>query len=274
MSLNVLILVGGLSERMGRDKSTIERPDGTRQIDHVVALAKQLGDRVYLSSRDHTDRGTGLPVIADLHPGDGPVGALASAAAAKPGEPWLVLGCDLFLLDAETLRFLLEKRDSSHKATAFLNRIDGKPEPLCAIYEAPAMSAAGEAIRSGEFCARHFLENLEPLALDLPHPAALDNANTPAELNEAFAKLARGVEPKPVQILYFAALREARGESSETVETLACTAAGLYEELRFRHRLPLRAETLRVARNGEFAGWDAPVESGDEFVFIPPVAGG
>jgi molybdopterin converting factor small subunit len=136
------------------------------------------------------------------------------------------------------------------------------------------MSAAAGAIREEKFCARHFLEDLDPLVLDLPHPAALDNVNTPADLHEVFAKLRLGIEGKPVRILYFAALREARGESEETVETLARTAAGLYEELRFRHRLPLRADSLRVARNGEFAGWDAPVDSGDEFVFIPPVAGG
>jgi molybdopterin-guanine dinucleotide biosynthesis protein A len=274
MSLHVLLLAGGLSERMGRDKAEIVRPDGTRQIDHVVALARKFSDRVFLSTRDGGDRGTGLPVVTDLHPGDGPVGALASAAATAPGEPWLVLGCDLFLLDEATLRHLLDHRDASRRATAFHNRIDGKAEPLCAIYEASAMAAAAGAIREEKFCARHFLEDLGPLVLDLPHPAALDNANTPDELEEAFAKLRNGVAPKHVQILYFAALREARGESAETVETLARTAAGLYEELRFRHRLPLRAEALRVARNGEFAGWNAPVEAGDEFVFIPPVAGG
>ncbi|OYV05211.1 MAG: hypothetical protein CFE26_12800 [Verrucomicrobiales bacterium VVV1] len=44
--------------------------------------------------------------------------------------------------------------------------------------------------------------------------------------------------------------------------------------MRFRHHLPLSTDHLRVAKNGEFAGWDSAVESGDEFVFIPPVAGG
>jgi len=150
MSLHVLLLAGGLSERMGRDKAEIVRPDGTRQIDHVVALARKFSDRVFLSTRDGGDRGTGLPVVADLHPGDGPVGALASAAATAPGEPWLVLGCDLFLLDEATLRHLLDHRDPSRPATAFHNRIDGKAEPLCAIYEASAMAAAAGAVRPAD----------------------------------------------------------------------------------------------------------------------------
>lgn len=272
MSLNVLILVGGRSERMGRDKALIERPDGTRQIDYIVALAQAFSANVFLSARDLDARDTGLPVIADLEPGSGPLGALASAAAAHSGT-WLVLGCDLFLLDECTLRFLLDHHDPMKSATAFLNRIDGRPEPLCAIYEASSISKAAEFSQKNH-CARKFLESLQPALLDLPHPTALDNANSPLELAEVFQKLSHGVETKSVQLLYFAVLREVRGLSAETVETLACTAAGLYEELRFRHHLPLSTEHLRVAKNGEFADWDSAVASGDEFVFIPPVAGG
>jgi len=272
MSLNVLILVGGLSERMGRDKALIQRPDGTRQIDHIIALAKSVSANVFLSAGDSDAKDTGLPVIVDLEPGAGPLGALASASAAHPG-PWLGLGCDLFLLDEPTIRFLIEHHDPANGSTAFRNRIDGRPEPLCAIYEASSISEAAGFSKDTR-CARKFLESLQPILLDLPHPAALDNANTPLELAEAFQKLTHGVTSKSVQLLYFAALREARGLSSETVQTLACTTAGLYEELRFRHRLPLSTDHLRVAKNGEFAGWDSAVSSGDELVFIPPVAGG
>jgi molybdopterin-guanine dinucleotide biosynthesis protein A/molybdopterin converting factor small subunit len=273
MTPNILILIGGLSERMGRNKALIERPDGTRQIDHIVSLAKPISSRIFLSSRDSEDHGTGLPVIPDLNPGEGPVGALASAAASGHSGPWLVIGCDLFLLDVATLRYLLAAHDPSRPATAFRNRIDSRPEPLCAIYEESSIQGAGAHLTSNR-CARRFLESLQPQLLELPHPAALDNANTPAELAEVFQKMTHGVVAKSVSVLYFAALREQRGASSEAVETLACTAAGLYEELSFRHRLKLSPADLRVARNGEFAEWDATVANGDEFVFIPPVAGG
>ena len=268
--MNVLILTGGISQRMGRDKALIERPDGTRQIDHVIALAKNVSDRVFLSTRDLNDRGTGLPLLVDEEPGSGPTAALTAAAATDLRGPWLVLGCDLFLLDAATIDELLAKRDPARGATAFRNRIDGRGEPLCAIYEESSIARTGSANR----CLRKFLESLDPLLLDLQRPAALDNVNSPADLAEAFQKLERGVEAKAVNLLYFAILREARGLSAESVETLAWTAAGLYDELSFRHHLPLEAKQLRVARNGEFTSWDAPVANGDEFVFIPPVAGG
>lgn len=271
--MNILILAGGESKRMGRNKALIERPGGTCQIDHITALARDLGGSVYLSLKDKGTVPSELPVIPDIRAGEGPVAALESAAAAC-GGPLLVLGCDLYLMDSETLAFLVAQRDPARKATCFRSRIDGRAEPLCTIYEAAGLELAASSLTDGQRCARKFLESLEPLTLELPHPAALDNANTPEDLAECFAKLTDGVVPKSVNILYFAKLRESRGLDEESVETLACTAAGLYDEIRFRHRLPLGLESLRVAINGEFADWDARLSAGDEIVFIPPVAGG
>lgn len=271
--MNAIILAGGESKRMGRNKALIERPDGTRQIDFITGLALECCDGVFISLRDEGSISIDLPVIPDRHPGDGPIAALESAAASC-GGPLLVLGCDLFLMDRETLAFLISHRDPTRKAICFRNRIDGRAEPLCAIYETAGLELATSALADGKRCARKFLESLDPVMLDLLHPAALDNVNTPSDLSECFTKISEGVIPKTVKILYFAKLREARRLDEETIETLACTAAGLYEELCFRHRLPLGIETLRVAINGEFSDWGTRISANDEVVFIPPVAGG
>jgi len=271
--MNILILAGGVSKRMGCDKSLIMRPDGRRQIDHITALAQQFSDSVFLSLREKDSIATDLPIIEDIHPGEGPVAALESAAATC-GGPLLVIGCDLFLLDMETIARLITRRDPARNAVCFRNRIDGRAEPLCAIYESSALGLAAKALADGQRCARRFLESMDPLMLDLPHPAALDNANTPGQLDECFLKLTSGVTPKKIRVLYFAKLREVRGCGEEEIETLACGAAGLYEEIRYRHRLPLELNALRVAINGEFADWKTRLSAGDEVVFIPPVAGG
>jgi molybdenum cofactor guanylyltransferase len=271
--MNALILAGGGSKRMGRNKSLINRPDGLRQIDYIASLAKKFCDEVYLSLKDADAFETDLSIITDLHPGEGPVAALEAAAVICDG-PLLVLGCDLFLLDEKTISHLIENTDPNALATSYRNRIDGRAEPLCTIYQSNALKLAAKALADGQRCARHFLESLEPKLLDLPAPAALDNANTPHELDECFIKLTEGIVPKSVRVMYFAKLREARGVNEETLETLACTAAGLYEELRFRHRLPLEIDALRVAINGEFADWKTRLADGNEVVFIPPVAGG
>ncbi len=79
---------------------------------------------------------------------------------------------------------------------------------------------------------------------------------------------------KSIQVTYFAMLREQRGCSEEPVETAAATVGGLYEELQKRHGFTLTAPALRAAVNQTFCDWDAPIESGDAVVFLPPVAGG
>lgn len=77
-----------------------------------------------------------------------------------------------------------------------------------------------------------------------------------------------------VRIQYFALLREQRGLASESLETACADAAALYRELATRHGFTLPVDRLRVAINGTFAPWPAPIKNGDEIVFIPPVAGG
>lgn len=265
----LIILSGGKSRRMGCDKLLLTRPDGMRQIDWLAGLAKATGCEVMLSRRDATPPPVDLPVIADLHPGGGPLAALAAAHAARPDQPVLMLGGDLFLLDAATLKHLLDHRDPARRATAFANRLDGRPEPHCTIYETSGSSLAAGWLTRGDFHARHFLESLEPRVLDLPLPAALDGANTPLELAECFAKLEFGVLSKSVSIHYSGALRDAREREEEPVETLACTVAGLYEELRFRHRLPIDIDQLDATRNGIPCTWDQLLSEGDAIAFLP-----
>lgn len=272
--MKALILAGGQSRRMGRDKATLQRPDGTRQLDALIQLVRTITTDIVISTNTPDTAPPGIATLADLHVGGGPLAALEAFHTVHPGESVLLLGCDLFLLDETTLHHLIRHHSTEAAATCFANRIDHRPEPLCAIYQPVALALAAEAVAAEKCCARRFLESLDPEILKLPNPVALDNANTPEELDEVFAKIKLGVTQKDVEIIYFAKLREARGIDQERVNTLACTTAGLYEELRFRHHLPLDLDALRCARNGDFCNWNTVLEADDEIVFIPPVAGG
>jgi molybdopterin converting factor subunit 1 len=82
------------------------------------------------------------------------------------------------------------------------------------------------------------------------------------------------IPEKAIHIQYFALLREQRGLSKETLKTAAATAQDLYAELKQKHGFSLGQERLSVAVNEEFASWQQPLQSDDNVVFIPPVAGG
>ncbi len=77
-----------------------------------------------------------------------------------------------------------------------------------------------------------------------------------------------------VEVLYFAALRDAAGIASEHVDTEATDLSALYADVQSRHALPFAQKQLRVAVDGVFAGWNDPVLSGSTVAFIPPVSGG
>ena len=76
------------------------------------------------------------------------------------------------------------------------------------------------------------------------------------------------------RVLYSASLRDRVGREEEVVAATAGDVSALYAQLRQRHGFTMAQDKLRVAVNGEFAGWDRALSDGDEVVFIPPVSGG
>ena len=275
-----LILAGGASRRMQRDKAALEF-QGRQQLHRAFELAEGFCERVFVSVRADQladPMRSSFPTIVDCQTGLGPIAGIAAAQMSHPEVAWLVLACDLPFLNATTLDFLLTRRDPDRFATAYLSSHDGLPEPLCAIWE-PASRMAVEAwIASGKQCPRKLLINSDTNLLVQPDPRALDNVNTPEELGKALAALGEGLQPTPslksLRVQYFALFREQAGRSEEMLESNADTPASLYAELQLRHPFRLQKEQLRVAVNAEFCDWQATLKGGDTVVFIPPVAGG
>ena len=274
-----LVLAGGRSSRMGRDKAGLTYGNGAPQLERAMSLLAPHVVRAYVSVR--TDQGTDplrarFEQIADSIENLGPIAGIIAAQARHPEAAWLVLACDLPLLDEETLASLLQARAPERDATAFRSSHDGLPEPLCAIYEPRSRGAVAAYVASGRNCPRKFLLGANTLLLAEPNPRALDNINTPGEYGSAMDQLQRtgGGEPKHISVQYYALLREQTGRREEKIVTLAATAAELYAELTRRYPFTLTTELLRVAVNTEFREWPAPLADGDAVVFIPPVAGG
>ena len=77
-----------------------------------------------------------------------------------------------------------------------------------------------------------------------------------------------------VEVLYFAALRDAAGIASEQVDADAADLAALYAIVQARHQLPFPQRQLRVAVDGMFAHWGDALRPGSTVAFIPPESGG
>lgn len=79
-----------------------------------------------------------------------------------------------------------------------------------------------------------------------------------------------------VRVLAFAGARDALGAAELTIAlTAGTTARSLLDRLCREHPgLAPYASSIRLAVNGTYAAWDAPIADGDEVALIPPVAGG
>jgi molybdenum cofactor guanylyltransferase len=272
-----LVLAGGLSSRMKRDKATLEY-GGTSQLERAYELVARHVPRMFVSVRAAQAADplrAHHPLIIDSVPGEGPIVGIRSALAARPDVAWLVLACDLPFLSDAALAQLLTEREPGASATAFRSAHDGLPEPLCAIWEPKSAAELDAYQAAGGKCPRKFLLRHAARILEPRDRRALDNVNTPDEYRDAVRAFGSEV-PAPMQlkIQYYALMREQAGRSDETIETAAATPADLYSELKARYGFTLSPEQLKVAVNSEFASWSRKLAAGDAVVFIPPVAGG
>jgi molybdopterin-guanine dinucleotide biosynthesis protein A len=277
-----LVLTGGRSRRMQRDKAGLEYA-GKSQLARAMELLSPLVARCFVSVRHdqiHDPQRAAYDTITDIKPNLGPIGGIHAALRSYPDHAWLILACDLPFLDRATLQHLIAHRASTRIATAYRSSFDAQPEPLCAIFEPRSLQIIEQSLAQDQQCPRGLLSRSDVKLLDLPNPQALDNINTGEEYAAAIAAL--GAAPLPaspatlrrLRVRYFAVLREQAGRSTEELETQAATPGELYEELRRRRGLTVAPEFLRVAVNDEFGDWRSLLADGDTVVFLPPVAGG
>jgi molybdopterin-guanine dinucleotide biosynthesis protein A len=288
-----LVLSGGRSRRMGRDKALLAyegRPQLARAMQLLAPFVARRFVSVRADQRGDTQR-TAFDTIADVLPDLGPIGGIHAAQNAHREAAWLILACDLPFLEPATLEHLIAHRNPARLATAYRSSHDGLPEPLCAIFEPASRPAVQAWIERGQRCPRALLASIDTELLELPDAGALENINTPQEYASALEGLSLRATtgtagtagsagtrtaraPLTLHVRYFALLREQAGRGDEALETRAQTPLELYRELAHRHRLGLAPEQLRVAINEEFGDWHARLAEGDTIAFLPPVAGG
>jgi molybdopterin-guanine dinucleotide biosynthesis protein A len=185
------ILVGGVSSRMGEDKSRLRL--GRRTFVEIAAEAlasvsngvKVVGSRAGVEAH-------GLSVVRDVHEGLGALGGLHAALAACEA-PWAaVVSCDLPFVTAALFGRLASLRGEGLDAVAPVQE-DGRPQPLCALYAAaPCRAAAERLIRAGELRPRMLLQEVRTRWVPFAELSDLEgsrlffkNVNTPADYEEA-----------------------------------------------------------------------------------------
>lgn len=181
--LHGLVLAGGKSQRMGEDKGALDY-HGKPQREYAADLLAQYCAETYISIREKQTIESTYPTLVDTFTGLGPFGAIASAFRQNPEAAWLVVACDLPLLDKKTVANLVEQRDISKVATAFHNSATNFPEPLITIWEPRSYPELLQFLAQGYACPRKVLINTEIKEIQLEDEKVLRNVNTAVEREE------------------------------------------------------------------------------------------
>lgn len=190
-----VVLAGGRSRRMGRDKSLLRLGGEAAPtlLERSVALLGPLCEQVWVSCRAGQTY-AGQCCVPDILSASGPICGVHAALvrAREAGIPAvLALSCDMPLMHVDMLRRLIAAFAASPRQslmTAFMAP-NGWTESLAAIYRVEAVSFLEAAVAQGRFKMREAV----PLELQCfehyrtEDARAFFNVNTPQDLQQAAA---------------------------------------------------------------------------------------
>ncbi len=278
-SRGAVVLCGGRSTRMGRDKATL--PFGPETLlQRAVRLVSHCVEDVVVVAR----RGQELPpmpadarVVFDDVEDQGPLGGLAPGLRATRAPAAFVTSCDAPFLRREVIDLLFARLGGNAVAVA---ETEGFAHPLCAVYRADCASAAERLVAENRL-RPVFLYDLVPTvrvgdaqlrAVD-PDLASLVNCNTP----DAYAAALANRRPL-VKVEFYDVARRLAGRERIDVDAAdlgdalaqiaaACPALG---------RALAAAEHWRFSKNGASFVDDpsTPLADGDALLVLSAQAGG
>ena len=157
MDLTAVILAGGESRRMGRDKAWMEL-DGQPLIALAVEKVRRLGVReVFISGRPGEDYSVlKCGVLVDLVPNFGPLGGIERALHFCETPLLLVLAVDLPRMTTTFLETLVARCD---RLTGTVPKVNGGIEALAAIYPKRCHAFAFDLIVKCRHAAREFADS-------------------------------------------------------------------------------------------------------------------
>ncbi len=180
-----IILAGGQSRRMGRDKATLEIGE-ISLFDNIADVFSNLFTRNLIAGDRPDLARPELPAFADEFPGSA-LGGLYSGLKHACTPYIFVTACDMPFIDPTMIRSLLEKR---HEYDVVLPQTPSGMEPLFACYSKNCLKIMQQQLECGNFRILDIYPQLRVRIVadnELPDnwQKSLTNINTPQD----YAKL-------------------------------------------------------------------------------------
>ena len=193
-----VVLVGGGSRRMGRDKALIEFAGQTLLGRALGVLQEVMADVVIIGAPRPGYSDFGARIVADIRPDRGPVGGIHTGLVEAAGRSVFVLACDMPFVSPALVRWItaaelggsIESFDQSRMSgrAARVVRDRHGSQPLCALYASGCLAAVESALDQECLSAQELVRNLDTEYLMLQQdavwydPGLLTNINALTDL--------------------------------------------------------------------------------------------
>lgn len=192
-----VILAGGRSRRMGKDKAFLEM-GGVSFVERIVKTLSPKFLTIAIVSKELQKFQSlrGVYLVQDLFQEQHTLGGITSALSHFRGKDCFIFACDLPFLNPDLIQLMIQRRNGYD---VLIPRSRHGLESLHAIYTGKCLAAMKSAVHQGEWGLERFIRKMrfgivEPETLHRFDPEELSflNVNTPAEL-----KRAREIEIEP-----------------------------------------------------------------------------
>lgn len=177
--LNGIILCGGKSSRMGKEKGLCQL-DGKPMISYAIDLCQKFCKSIVIGSNNPIYQSFGYPVIKDEVEGIGPLGGIYSCLKSSPSNDNFIFSCDMPMVSAELINYILSERKGYEVVIPVFKDF---PEPLCAYYNKSIVPYLVEAIEEKTYKIQDVIKNLNTKYLEIDFSLGFYNDDLFANIN-------------------------------------------------------------------------------------------
>ena len=266
MGLQIYILAGGKSSRMGEDKGLIMH-NGKALVRHVIDAAIPLGTPIKFIGAPATYHRFGYDSIQDKIAAQGPAGGILSALTDSTSEKVLVLPCDMPGIRTSWLRLLVEK---SSALDVLISESKSGAEPLCGVYSCSIRDRWEKSMLNGVLKLTDLIGQFDNGTLKVSEFPFKDqnmfaNINTPADLEKL-------QEQHGLKVIVFGRLVEVLG--SRSLDIPEVESVGELKQYFSKNFEGFDSLTYSVAINQVIASDEDIITHGSEVALLPPFSGG
>ncbi len=182
-----VILAGGRSSRMGRDKALLPFANYSSLTQYQYQRLLPLFKRVSISTKDRKFS-FDAPLILDKKDESSPLIALETILSTIKSDIVFILGVDLPFVGEDIIKSLVEVYNQNSKSKAIISKSSQGVEPLCAIYTKSLLPKIKKAIKANNHRLQDLL-NSESILVDFKDSEAFMNLNNPQIYQKALSRL-------------------------------------------------------------------------------------